>query len=63
MSKTEKRKALSAKLTETIFFYDPYNGADEEDVTACNNKQLKTLEGCYEIIEELCNLLYEEVRA
>lgn len=59
MSKTELRKALSAKITETIFDYDPYNGADEEDMTEYNNKSLRTLEGCYEIIDGLCDMLKE----
>ena len=63
MSKTETRKALAEKITEAVFFYDPYNGADYEDMTAYNNKDLQTLAGCYEIIEELCNMLTEAVSA
>lgn len=57
--KTKKRKAISALITDAVFWFDPYNGADEEDMTAYNNKDLQTLEGCYEIIEQLCNMLKE----
>ena len=60
--KTKERKRLSAKLTEAVFFYDPYNGADREDVTAYNNKELQTLAGCYAIIDVLCDMLEEAVR-
>ena len=66
MSRAEKakaRKALSAKITDAAFFYDPYNGADREDMTAYNNKELQTLAGCYAIIDVLCDMLEEAVRA
>lgn len=56
---TKRRKELSALITDAVFFWDPYNGADKEDMTDYNNKSLRTLEGCYEIIEGLCDMLKE----
>lgn len=63
MNKAETRKAMAEKLTEAIFFYDPYNGADYDDMLAYNNKDLQTLSGCYEIIDCLCDMLTEAVKA
>lgn len=57
--KTKRRKELAQLITDTIFFVDPYNGADEDEITKYNNEDLRTLEGCYEIIEQLCNMLKE----
>lgn len=62
MTKAEARKALAEKLTDTLFFYDPYNGADEDEMTEQNRKDMQTLAGCYAIIDGLCDLLTEAVR-
>lgn len=55
----EKRRILAHKITDTVFYIDPYNGADEEDVTAHNLCDLRTLSGCYELIDQLCDMLRE----
>ena len=52
---------LAEKITESIFYVDPYNGAEPEEMTEANCESLKTLAGCYEIIEELCNILVENM--
>lgn len=54
----EKAK-LSAIITSAIFNFDPYNGADEEDVFSATCEMLSTIEGCYEIIGQLCEMLEE----
>ncbi len=55
------KNKLSALITEAVFNFDPYNGADEEDVSSAMSEMLCTLEGCYEIIEQLCDMLNEAV--
>lgn len=55
--KTKNRKRLSAIITDAVFSFDPYIGIDAEDLTACHNKDLQNLDGCYGIIEALCDIL------
>lgn len=52
-----KYQDLAKKITDAVFNYDPYNGADEDDVTASNARDLATIDGCREIIGQLCDLL------
>lgn len=54
-----KRKEIAQKITDTVFYIDPYNGADKEECTACNLRDLSTISGCYEIIDQLCDMLKE----
>ena len=56
---TQERERLAAMVTGAIFNFDPYNGADQEDVTTATKAELKTLAGCYEVIEQLCEMLME----
>lgn len=54
---TRVRKELAEKITSAIFNYDPYNGADYDDVFQASAAELKTIEGCYNIITELTEML------
>lgn len=57
--KNEKARKLADRITEAAFYFDPYNGADEEEMTKYNRSTLKTLSGCYEIIDALCSMILE----
>jgi len=51
--------ALVRLITDTSFNFDPYNGADYEDVYNGVSEMLQTLEGCYSIIRDTCEMLNE----
>lgn len=53
----ENDDQLAAKITETVFRFDPHNGADREDMTETVKNDLNSLAGCHAIIEELCNMI------
>lgn len=53
------RYALADKITEVLFDIDPYNGMFEDEMTDANRRDLRTLSGCYEIIDGLLEVLKE----
>ena len=48
---------LADLVTNTIFDYDPYIGADREEVYGEALEGLSSLEGCHEIIAELAEII------
>jgi len=58
---TRARAELSRNITETIFNWDPYNGADYNELQQQAARDLKTLTGCYLIIDGLCRMLNDAV--
>lgn len=44
---------LARKITKAYFWYDPYNGADFEEVEAAVLEQLTNIDRCHEMLEEL----------
>ena len=57
------RQELAKAVTDTLFLFDPYNGFTEMEVEAQTRKDLTTLQGCYAIIQELCNMVIESIEA
>lgn len=57
------RQQLAKAVTDTLFLFDPYNGFTETEVEAQTRKDLTTLQGCYTIIQELCNMVVESIEA
>ena len=53
---TRVRKELAEKITSAIFNYDPYNGADYDDVFQASAAELKTIEGCYHICRKAAKI-------
>lgn len=58
-----KLSELANMVTQAFFDYDPYNGADEEDVYSATLQELRSIEGCHEIIIELAEMLCNAVEA
>lgn len=54
-----KREELARVIENAVLFYDPYIGFSEGDTIAGTSEQLKSLEGCYQIIQELCSMITE----
>ena len=52
-----KKALLADQITAAFFHMDPYNGADYEDVYMVTLKELDTVEGCRNILEELSALI------
>ena len=52
-------KELAKTIVDAVFNYDPYNGADYDDVVSDTAKMLLTRAGCYDIIEQLVIMLNE----
>jgi len=57
----EDRLRLADKLTDTVFSFDPWNGLFRDEMFDVNNRDLRSLEGCYQIIEGLCDMLEEAI--
>ena len=58
----ETRYNLAEKLTDTTFYFDPYNGLFREEMLEVDRRDLRTLEGCYYIIDGLCDMLMEALQ-
>lgn len=54
-----KREELAKLITKTLFNLDPYNGETKEEMTAYNLETLKTMQGSYDIISGLCEVINE----
>lgn len=52
-------KDLAHKITQAYFWYDPYNGADFEEVEAAVLEQLNDIDRCHEMLEELSTMVIE----
>ena len=55
-------KELAKTLTDTYFNYDPFNGADYEEVLDAMKIALESREGCLDIIKELIGMLNEALK-
>ena len=55
-------KELAKKLTDTYFHYDPFNGADYEEVLDATEVALASRDGCLDIINELMEMLNEALK-
>lgn len=55
----QKIKALAEKLTDAVFCFNPYLGADADELTAQSVIDLQSLSACHEIIDQLCDMLLE----
>lgn len=53
------RQQLAKLVSEAVEFYDPYNGFTIDEMESQTRKDLTTLQGCYMIIQELCNMILE----
>lgn len=53
------RQQLAKLVSEAVNFYDPYNSFTIEEMESQTKQDLKTLQGCYVIIQELCNMILD----
>ena len=55
----ETQKALARKITDAYFFYDPYNGADYEDVLQAVEEGLNDPEQIAQMLDELAGMILD----
>lgn len=54
------RKELAELVANAVLWFDPYIGLNHEEAVSATLDQLKTKAGCFVIIEELANMLFED---
>lgn len=52
-------KDLANQITRAFFWYNPYNGADFEDVERSVLEGLNSVEECHEMLEQLSAMLLD----
>lgn len=53
---------LAKQIVDAYWNFDPFNGADYDEVLEITKQDVKTIEGCHEIIRELVELLNESLK-